>query len=339
MKKKSIYVIAEAGTNWKIGSYKHDLDEAKKMIRIAAKLGADAIKFQSFNPEKLYAQNAGHSKYLQKSGIYEDVNKMFRNLSMKPEMIPELFYECKKNSIDFLSSVFSVEDAKLVDPYVKFHKIASYEINHTRLLEYMNSIKKPLIISTGASTIKEIKYALSKLKNKKKIILLQCTSSYPCPVDELNLNAIVGLKKEFKLPIGLSDHSSDPVIAPITAIALGAKIIEKHFTLDKKRKGPDHKFSLNPEEFKIMIESIRNVEKSLGSEKKRVYKIENELRLFAKRKLHATKQIEIGDYFSEGVNFDILRSGIQKPGLNPRFIDKINGKKSKKRFKIGEGIV
>ena len=339
-KNNHVFVIAEAGSNWKAGTYSNDLKRAKKLISIAADAGADAIKFQTFRSNKVYVNNAGQSKYLGKSGIKVGIDKLFENLEMPYKMLKDLSEYSKKKNIQFMSTPFSVEDAKEVDKFVKIHKIASYELNHVRLLEFLAKTKKPIIISTGASNIEEIDFAVKKLKkfNAKKIIILQCTACYPAPLESLNLLSIQEIKKKFKVTVGLSDHSLEYDIGPLIAIGLGAKIIEKHFTINKKLKGPDHKFALEPNELKIMIKQIRQAEKSLGVGRKQVLKDEIELREFAVRSIQAIKEIKKGEKFQEGKNMEVLRSGNKTRGADARFLMKINGKRANKRIKSGEGI-
>jgi len=335
-----IFIIAEAGSNWKSGTYKNDLKRSKKLIEIAADAGADAIKFQTYNPKTVYVKNAGHSSYLKKSGLNEDIFKIFKKHSMPYKMLPVLAKHCKKNKILFMSTPFSVSDAKEINKFTKIHKIASFEINHVRLLEYLAKTKKPLILSTGASNYDEINFAIKLLKknNSGKISLLHTISKYPAPPNSLNLKAITDLKKKYGLIIGLSDHSLDPTIAPLIAIGLDAKIIEKHFTLNKNLKGPDHIFALDPKQLKSMVLSIRTAEKMLGTNKKIIMREENELKKFAKRSIQAIQDIQKGEILVEDENFAILRPGNQKRGAEPRFIHQINGNIAKRRIKLGEGI-
>jgi N-acetylneuraminate synthase len=240
-----------------------------------------------------------------------------------------------------MSTPFSVEDAKAIDPYTNYHKIASYEISHLRLIEYIASTGKPTFLSTGGTNKEEIRWALEKFSSNGggKITLLQTTAKYPAPIDSLNLKAMIDLKNEFNVDVGLSDHSTDPVIGPVTATALGASVIEKHFTLDKKLPGPDHSFALNPDELAEMVKSIRNTEKCLGEGKKIVLNEELELRDYAQRTIQCIKQISKGDIFIEGKNIEVLRSGKQRKGLHPRFLEKIQGKKSTRDVPIGDGIM
>ena len=335
-----VFVIAEAGSNWKCGTYEDDLNQARNLIDTAVKAGADAVKFQTYKPETTYVSEAGTSEYLSKTGYTEKIEDIFKEHSMPYEMIPQLFKYCKEKQIMFMSTPFSVSDAKAIDPYVEIHKIASFEINHVRLIEFLAKTNKPIIISTGASTYDEIEFCINLLKknNCNNIILLQCTSTYPCSVDSLNLSVIPKMKLKFNLPIGLSDHSVHPIIAPLTSIGLGAKVIEKHFTLDKSLSGPDHSFALDPIELEYMIKSIRKSQLSFGSGLKEILDTENELRQFATRSLQAIDDIKKDEILIEGKNFDILRSGNRIRGMEPRFLELVSGKKATKFIKKGDGI-
>jgi N-acetylneuraminate synthase len=335
-----VFIIAEAGSNWKCGTFEEDLTQGKKLIDAAKSSGADAIKFQTFKPASIYVQDAGKSNYLSKQGIAESINDIFEHLSMPYEMIPELETYCKKKNIMFMSTPFSIQDAKAVDPYVEIHKIASFEINHVRLIEFLAATKKPLLISTGASTYEEIDFVVDFVKKKgnNNLTLLQCTSKYPCSLEALNLSVIPQMKSRYDLPVGLSDHSIEPIIAPLVAVGFGATIIEKHFTLDRNLPGPDHPFALIPSELELMVKSIRNAEKTKGTGKKEILNEELELRRFATRAIQAIKDIKKGEILKEGINFEVLRPGNRIRGLEPRFIATINGKKAKAEIKRGDGI-
>ena len=338
---KHTFIIAEAGSNWKIGSLNDDISQAKQLILSAANAGADAIKFQTFKSKTVYAQDAGQIDYLSNKNTSSSINELFDDLSMPYEMIPELSSFCNKHKIIFMSTAFSVEDAKHLDPYVKIHKLASYEINHIRLIEFLARTKKPILISTGASSYDEIDFAIKKIKENGnvKIALLQCTAKYPAPIDSLNLNVIPALKSKYGLPVGFSDHSLDPVVGPLLSVGLGATIVEKHFTMNKSLTGPDHMFALDPDELKLMIDSIRNADAAKGNSIKQVLNVELELQKFATRSIQATKNISKGDILSEGKNFDILRPGNRIRGLDARFLDIVNGKKATKDISIGDGIL
>ena len=343
MNHNRVFIIAEAGSNWRMGTSDRDMKMARTLIDVAADSGADAIKFQTYRSHSVYVPNAGDSDYLSEAGIKESINKIFDDLSMPYEMIPELAEYSKKKNIEFMSTPFSVNDAKEIDPFTNYHKIASYEISHLRLLEYIASTGKPTFLSTGGTNKEEIRWALEKFSDNGggKITLLQTTAKYPAPIDSLNLKAMIDLHDEFKefdIDVGLSDHSTSPIIGPITATALGASVIEKHFTLNKKLPGPDHSFALNPLELKEMVTAIRNSEKSLGNGEKIVLDEEMELRDYAQRTIQCIKPISKGDILIEGVNIDVLRSGKQKKGIHPKFLEEMEGVKATRNIPIGEGI-
>ncbi len=335
-----IFIIAEAGSNWKCGNYDDDLKQAQNLIKVAAKAGADAVKFQTYRLETTYVSNPGKSNYLSKSGYTKNIEDIFDEHSMPYEMIPELAKSCKDENILFMSSPFSVQDAKSIDPYTKIHKIASFEINHVRLIEFLAKTGKPILVSTGASTYEEIDFCVNLIKKcgNNNIVLLQCTSKYPCPIESLNLSVIPKMKSRYNIPIGFSDHSVEPIIAPVLSVGLGATVLEKHFTLDKTLPGPDHSFALDPNELKSMIISVRQTELAYGTGQKEILDVEKELRLFATRSIQATTNISKGDVLREGINFDILRPGNRIRGLEPRFLDLVNGKKSTKKINKSDGI-
>jgi N-acetylneuraminate synthase len=332
-----IFIIAEAGSNWKCGSYEEDLNQSKNLIKYAAKAGADAVKFQIYRPETTYVSNPGGSKSL---SYAENIDTIFEKHAMPYDMIPKLVEFCNEENIMFMASSFSVEDAKAINPFTKIHKVASFEINHIKLLEFLATTKKPILVSTGSSNYDEIDFCVNILKENgcDEIILLQCTSKYPCSIESLNLSVIPKMKSKYNLPIGFSDHSTDPIIAPLVSIGLGATVIEKHFTLDKNLSGPDHSFALTPDELKQMIDSIRNAELAYGTGKKEILQEELETRKFAKRSLQAITDISKGDILELGLNFDILRPGDRIRGLDARFLFKMNGKKSKLDISKGDGI-
>ncbi len=337
---KHVFIIAEAGSNWKCGSYKEDLNQARNLIKTAAKAGADAIKFQTYRSKTTYVSNPGKSNYLSQSGFTKNIEDIFDEHSMPYEMISELAKSCKKENILFMSTPFSVQDAKLINPYTTIHKISSFEINHVRLIEFLAKTGKPILVSTGASTYEEIDFCVDLIKKcgNNNIVLMQCTSKYPCPIESLNLSVIPKMKSRYNVPIGFSDHSVDPTTAPILAVGLGITVLEKHFTLDKNLPGPDHSFALTPNELKSMIFSVRQAELAYGNGQKEVLKVEKELRQFATRSIQATANISKGDILREGINFDILRPGNRIRGLEPRFLAMINGKKATKEINKGDGI-
>ncbi len=335
-----VYVIAEAGSNWRMGSPARDMAMAKTLINVAVDGGADAVKFQTYRPETVYAQNAGQSDYLAKSGIKEDISEIFHDLSMPYEMVPELADYCRGHGIDFLSTGFSVTDFEAIDPHVGIHKIASYEISHTHLLKMAAAAGKPLILSTGASTEEDISWAVDAFhaKGGRDLCLLQCTAKYPAPLSSLNIGAIAWLQRRFGVAAGLSDHSREPVLAPVLAVAMGARVIEKHFTLDNRLPGADHSFAIEPAELKQMVTAIRQAEQAMGDGIKKVMDDELELASYARRGLQASRGIQPGDLFKEGDNFDILRPGQNTLGAHPRHSDAIAGRKAVRVIKAGDGI-
>ena len=336
---EGVFIIAEAGSNWKMGTYSKDLEMARCLIEVASECGADAIKFQTFAPEFVYAQGAGTPKYLQDKGS-PPIEKVFKDHAMPYEMLPELAAYCKYQNIEFMSTPFSIRDAQEINPYVNTHKIASYEIGHLRLLEWIAKTGKPLILSTGASSYEDIEWALNHFYESggKEIALLQNTAKYPTDLSMLNLKVIPNMIDRYNIEVGLSDHSRDPIIAPVCAVALGATIVEKHFTLHNKLPGPDHVFAVTPSELKSMVSAIRSAERVLGTPIKNVQECEQELRRFATRSIQATKTTNKGEVLYEGINIDVLRPGNNSQGLHPKFITEVNGKKATRDIDIGEGI-
>jgi sialic acid synthase SpsE len=335
-----VFVIAEAGSNWRLGTPDRDLEMATRLIDAAALAGADAVKFQTYRAHSVYVPNAGTSRYLASMGVSRPINEIFEDLEMPYELIPRIAEHCERVGIEFLSTPFSVEDARAVDPYVRRHKVASYEINHVRLVQWLAATGKPLIMSTGAATDEDIEFGLgiARSAGATAITLLQCTARYPAPPDALNLLAIPYLRRTYGVDVGLSDHSADPVVAPVAAVALGATIIEKHFTIDRRLPGPDHPFALEPDELAEMVRAIRLAECMLGSEAKVVDPSEEELRSFAVRAIQATRPISPGELLVEGVNFDVLRPGDHTRGLHPKYLEQLRDRVAARSIAAGDGI-
>ena len=323
---KKTLIIAEVGPN-----HNGRLDLAYKLIDIAVKIGADIVKFQTSIPR------LGISKYAQKADYQKSGNKnesqlkMAEKISLKLEDFYKLKKYCIKKKIEFLSTPFDFESIKLLKKLkVKRIKIPSGEINNLPYLIEVAKLKKEIILSTGMSSLKEVKSALKIIKKyskKNKITVLHCTTQYPAPFKDLNLNVIKTLRKELKCDIGYSDHSPG-IEASLAAVCLGAKIIEKHITLDKKMKGPDHKASLEPEEFKLMIDSIRNIENSFGNYEKKITKSERKIILIARKSIVASKPIKKGEKFSDN-NITVKRPAL---GLSPMNWFDVIGKRSKKNY-------
>lgn len=337
---ESVFIIAEAGSNWRIGSAKQDMKMARALIEAAAEAGANAVKFQTFQPSSVYAPNAGQADYLAREGIQKDILELFTDLAMPHEMIPELAAHCRLLNIEFMSSTFSFEDFQAVNPYIRRQKIASYEITHLHLIELAAKAQKPLFLSTGAATEREIAWAVETYRELGgvELTLMQCTARYPAEGDAMNLRVIPWLKNRFKVDVGLSDHSLHPTLAPVAAVALGATAIEKHLTIDRSLPGPDHAFAIEPRELKEMVRAIRETEKMLGSGVKSIHPVEEELRAFAQRGIQAIQNIAPGDLLKEGENIAILRPGRHPKGIHPKFLKAIEGRRALRAISIGAGI-
>ncbi len=335
-----VKVIAEAGSNWRMGTAPRDLAMAKSLIDVAVDAGADFVKFQTYRPETTYVANAGASDYLSDAGIKSDISEIFADLAMPYEMIGELSDYCRSQEIGFMSTPFSKADFEAIDPFVDVHKIASYEISHPHLLRLAGTSGKPLVLSTGASGEADIAWAVETFYKAggQNLCLLQCTSKYPAPLETLNLSTISWIMRRFGVVSGLSDHSLDPVAGPAAAVALGASVIEKHYTLDKRLPGPDHPFALEPGGLKKMVQAIRDVEQTLGTGAKTVQAVEDELAAFARRGIQAIRRIEPGEALTEGDAFEILRPGKNRLGAHPRHICEIEGRPANRTIELGDGI-
>ena len=285
------FVIAEIGVNHN-GSVK----TAKKLILCAKKNKADAVKFQSFNADRLAFKHTPKVKYQKKNSKKNETHyQMLKKLQLSEAQHLEIINFCKRKRIEFLSTPYDVEDAKLLARHgIKKFKTSSADLTDYFLHNFLSRNAKKVIISTGMSTLKEISNTL-KIYNKKKtkIILLHCISNYPCSDKSLNLNNITTLKNTFKLPVGFSDHSSNK-LAVITAMGLGCRVIERHITLSKKMKGPDHFASDDPEQFKKYVQLIRNNEKILGDFEKKKQKEEVEMLKTSRKGIYYLNDLKKG---------------------------------------------
>lgn len=290
--------------------------------------GADAVKFQLYRAKKLYVENAGYADYIgKKRSIYDIIKEM----EVLYDWLPKLKKYCNDKNIIFLCTPFDEESAdELEKVNIQAYKIASYTISHLPLIEYIAKKGKTIILSTGAADIKDIENAVSTIKNtgNKKIALMQCTAKYPAPLTTINLRVIPKLIEKFDAPVGLSDHSREPIIAPMGAVALGARIIEKHYTTDNNLPGPDHAFAILPDELKLLVRNIRKLEEALGEDSKIVQSEEEELYQFCRRRIYTIKDIKLGETLNNN-NIAILRSGKQEMGLEPKHFGEILGKKAK----------
>ncbi len=313
------YIVAEAGSNHN-GNY----EQALRLIAAAVEAGADAVKFQHFKAEKLYPRSAGESDYLKTPrSIYDIIHDM----ETPDAWVPHLADYCHEHGIAFLSSPFDEASADLLEPYVSAFKVASYEMTHVPLLRHIARKGKPLIVSTGTATLAEVLHSVEVIKasGNDQIILLQCTASYPTPLDAVNVRALVALREATGLPTGLSDHSRDPIVAPMTAVALGACLIEKHFTLSNRLPGPDHQFAIEPLELKELVRRVRETEQVLGHGRKEVLTAEKELRAFARRSIFATRPVAVGETLRAD-NIAVLRCGQLGYGLDPEAYEALLGR-------------
>jgi sialic acid synthase SpsE/RimJ/RimL family protein N-acetyltransferase len=339
-RRNHVTVIAEAGSNWRVGQAKRDRAMARALIDVATEAGADVVKFQTYRPETVYVPNAGGADYLADTDNSGDISTIFADLAMPYEMIGEMADYCAKNNIGFMSTGFSPADFQAIDPYVQIHKVASYEIGHVRLIDLAAASGKPLILSTGASDYADIHWAVERFHQQggRDLCLLQCTAKYPAPLSTLNVLAMTWLRRRFGVTVGLSDHSRDPVVGPVAAIALGARCIEKHFTLHNALPGPDHPFAVAPMELVKMVRRIREAEMARGAGEKLVLEEEDELAAFAKRGLQAIRPIKKSEILRENENFAILRPGKQAQGAHPRYADEAEGCKAVRDIPLGDGI-
>ena len=332
IKKDKVFIIAEAGVN-----HNGNIKLAYKLIDKASLAKVDAIKFQTFTANTLVTKNARMAKYQSKDKRFKSQFEMLKKLEFSKAMHKKCIIRCKKRNINFLSSPFSIEDVVFLEQFnLMYFKIPSGEITNLPYLRFIAGRKKKIILSTGMSTNKEINDAVNLLKkygtNLKDIILLHCNSAYPTPYEDVNLNSIILLKKKFRVKIGISDHSQG-IEVPISAVALGAVVVEKHFTLSRKLKGPDHSSSIEPEELNQMIKSIRNIEKALNTKKKITRSEKNNIKI-VRKSIVARRDILKEEFFTEK-NLTCKRPGT---GIYPRLYDKVIGLKAKKNFKTDDII-
>lgn len=315
------FVIAEAGSN-----HNGSLDNARRLIEVAADAGADAVKFQVFRARRMYPRTAGVSDYL---GLPIPIYDVIEEMEMPYEWLPLLADECRDAGISFMATPFDEESADRIDPFVDAHKVASYELTHTPLLEHVARKGRPVILSTGTADLIEVGEAAAAIRaaGDPPLTLMQCTAAYPAPFAALQLRAIVTMREAFGLPVGLSDHSRDALVAPVAAVALGAAAIEKHFTLSNDLPGPDHRFALEPPELDLMVEAIRHAELALGDGRKVTEPAERELHAFARRAIFAVVPIAAGQVFTAD-NVAVLRCGKLEHGLAPRELPSVLGRRA-----------
>ena len=334
MKKNKTFIIAELGIN-----HNGNLNLAKKMINSAKKSGADAVKFQIFKTENVVTKNAKLCNYQKTNNLKKNISlfQLLEKLELSYSSFKILAKYCKKKKIEFMCTADEHEGLNQIKTIIKKIKIGSAEINDFFFLEKVAKLNKITFLSTGLSDLQQVKKSRDHLiKNglsKNKIFILHCTSAYPAPDQDLNLNVLKTYFKLFGKNIGYSDHNSS-IISSVIAVALGAKVIEKHFTLDKKLIGPDHKSSLNPKEFEEMVKDIRKCELMLGSSKKKITTSELKNIKKIKKGIYAKTKILKGERFSE------KNITIKRPFNGSRIenFKRIIGKKSLKSYNIDNGI-
>ncbi|MFH1386138.1 MAG: N-acetylneuraminate synthase family protein [bacterium] len=320
------FIIVDIGAN-----HNKSLRTAKKLIDKAAEAGANAVKFQIYSAEKLYSKNVPRHSYYKK-----DLWRMIKDIELPRKWIPELKAYCNKKNVTFFATPFDAEAVDELAPYVDLYKIASFELVDIPLIKFIAKKKKPIIISTGLAKMQEIKDAYSTCINagNKKVIFLQCASAYPAKAEIMNLSAMKNISGSLGVISGLSDHTLGIHIS-VAAVAMGAKVIEKHFTLDKKMEGPDHPFAVEPKELKALVSQIREVEAAIGSGKKlgpRACEMENYQ--IGRRSIHAKTEIPKGTIIKDEMLI------VKRPsfGIQPKYFDKVVGKKTKRSIKADEWI-
>lgn len=327
-----VFIIAEAGVN-----HNGSIEIARKLIDEGARCGVDAVKFQSFKAKNLVTKAAKQAEY-QKNNMGKEVSQyeMLKSLELSYEDHIELINYSKEKGVMFLSSPFDLESIDMLDSLgIEIFKVPSGEIENVPYLRKIGKTGKKVILSTGMSNLSDIEFALEILKESgtKDITVLHCNTDYPTIMEEVNLKAMNTIEKAFSVKIGYSDHTKGIEI-PIAAVALGAKVIEKHFTLDRNMEGPDHKASLEPNELKMMVDSIRNVETALGNGIKTLTESEKKNIKVARKSIICSSDIKKGDIFTEN-NLTIKRPGT---GLSPKMWDRIIGKKAQRDYYIDEMV-
>ena len=329
----SVYIIAEAGVN-----HNGQLDLALRLCNAAKEAGVDAVKFQTWKTEIIVTAQARQAAYQTKNtGVEESQFDMLKKLELSYDHFRYIQDYCKKIGIDFLSTPDEEESLKfLVSLGLPFIKVGSGEVTNIPYLRKIASCGKPVILSTGMSTLAQVAIAYDTLlkAGAPTVSLLHCTTNYPCPYDEVNLRAMQTLKDAFKCQVGYSDHTMGTEI-PVAAVAMGAEIIEKHFTLDRTMEGPDHKASLEPAELKMMVEQIRHIEVAMGDGIKRPNKSEAENAKVVQKSILAKRPIKKGEVLKE----EMLVAKRVGKGISASLWDNVIGAYAIKDFDIDEPIV
>ncbi len=329
-----VLIIAEAGVN-----HNADLDLAFGMIEAVAAAGADAVKFQTAIPEFVVTKSAYKAEYQKATGgERESQLEMIRQLHFPLEIYPKLKAFCDQKGIVFASTAFDLTSLQFLEELGQpFHKVPSGEITNLPYLRQIGSYGRPVVLSTGMATLGEIESALAVLEQsgiaKDLVTVLHCNTEYPTPMNDVNLRAMLSIRDAFGVRIGYSDHTKGLEI-PVAAVALGAKVIEKHFTLNRNLPGPDHKASLEPDELKAMVEAVRNVEVALGDGVKRLTSSEAKNKQIVRRSIVAKRNIACGEVFTSE-NLIVKRPG---SGISPMLWDEVLGRPAARDFMADEMI-
>ena len=331
---RNVFIIAEAGVN-----HNGSLELAKKLIDVAVDAGADAVKFQTFKADRLVSKSAKKAEYQkQTTSLDESQYEMIKKLELDENAHRALISYCNGKQIMFLSTPFDHDSIDMLNGFeMPIFKIPSGEITNLPHLRHIGSLGKEVILSTGMADLGEIEDALDILMSsglsKEKITVLHATTEYPCPFDEVNLNAMQTIRGAFGVEVGYSDHT-EGIEVPIAAVAMGASVIEKHFTLDRSMEGPDHKASLEPQELKEMVLGIRNVVKALGNGIKKCSKSELKNMQVARKSIVAARPIKLNEMFDE-TNITVKRPG---NGISPMRWDEVLGRIAIRNFAEDELI-
>jgi N,N'-diacetyllegionaminate synthase len=330
----SVFIIAEAGVN-----HNGSVDLAKQLIDIAANSGADAVKFQTFKSENLLVKDTEKTQYQKETtDASESQFDMIKKLELDEEKHKELIAYCQYKNIMFLSTPFDHDSIDLLSNLgLKIFKIPSGEITNLPYLRHIGSLGKQIVMSTGMSNLKEVEDALNILitagTSKNNITVLHANTMYPTPMEDVNLNAMITIQQELGVSVGYSDHTLG-IEVDIAAVALGASVIEKHFTIDKTMDGPDHKASLEPRELKAMVSAIRNIEKALGGDEKKLSPSESENIEVVRKSIVASQNIKKGDFLTNE-NITVKRPG---GGISPMHWDVVIGTAASRDYNTDEFI-
>ena len=330
---KPVVIIAEAGVN-----HNGDMETAKRLIEVAADSGADYVKFQTFKADTLATSDAPKAEYQKEGSADQSQLEMLRSLELSKEQHLELMAHSEVSGIRFLSTGFDTSSLDMLfELGVRLFKVPSGELTNLPYLEHLARFKCPVYLSTGMATLDEVKWAVGILISagleKEKISVLHCTTAYPTPIEQANLKAITTLQQELRLPVGYSDHTTG-LTAALSAVALGATIIEKHFTISSEQEGPDHRASLEPDELASLVSGIREVSNSLGTGVKSPQECELENIPIARKSIVASRSIEVGEEFTED-NLTTKRPG---SGMSPTRWYELLGKRATRNFSSDEMI-